>query len=79
MEPNGNISLSLTVQRKRLIDSGIDPNKIESAVDLAADPERRLKFQHGLQKYVDHAISSTLNLPAWGSDLNNEDKIKSLC
>jgi ribonucleoside-diphosphate reductase alpha chain len=60
-----------------LIDSGIDPDKIESAVDLAADPERRIKFQHGLQKYVDHAISSTLNLPAWGSDLNNEDKIQS--
>ena len=60
-----------------LIDSGINPDKIESAVDLAADPERRIKFQHGLQKYVDHAISSTLNLPAWGSDLNNEDKIKS--
>ncbi len=58
-----------------LVDSGIDPNKIESAVDLAADPERRLKFQYELQKYVDHAISSTLNLPAWGSELNNEDKI----
>jgi ribonucleoside-diphosphate reductase alpha chain len=58
-----------------LVDSGIDPNKIESAVDLAADPERRLKFQYELQKFVDHAISSTLNLPAWGSELNNEDKI----
>jgi ribonucleoside-diphosphate reductase alpha chain len=46
-------------------------------VDLAYDPERRIKFQYELQKYVDHAISSTLNLPAWGSDLNNEDKIKS--
>ena len=58
-----------------LIDSGIDPNKIESAVDLASDPERRIKFQYELQKYVDHAISSTLNLPAWGSELNNDDKV----
>lgn len=58
-----------------LIDTGIDPNKIESAVDLASDPERRVKFQYELQKYVDHAISSTLNLPAWGSELNNEDKV----
>jgi len=51
------------------------PDKIESAVDLAADPERRIKFQFELQKYVDHAISSTLNLPQWGSEFNNEDKI----
>jgi ribonucleoside-diphosphate reductase alpha chain len=58
-----------------LIDTGIDPNKIESAVDLASEPERRIKFQYDLQKYVDHAISSTLNLPAWGSELNNEDKV----
>jgi ribonucleoside-diphosphate reductase alpha chain len=45
-----------------LIDSGINPDSIESAVDLAADPERRIKFQFELQKYVDHAISSTLNM-----------------
>ena len=58
-----------------LIDTGIDPDKIESAVDLASEPERRVKFQYELQKYVDHAISSTLNLPAWGSELNNEGKV----
>jgi len=58
-----------------LIDMGIKPTKIESAVDLAADPERRIKFQHDVQKYVDQAISSTINLPQWGSDLNNEDLI----
>ena len=55
--------------------TGISPDKIESAVDLAADPERRIKFQFELQKYVDHAISSTLNLPEWGTELNNEDKV----
>ena len=55
--------------------TGIAPDKIESAVDLAADPERRIKFQFELQKYVDHAISSTLNLPQWGSELNNEDRV----
>ena len=58
-----------------LIDSGIDPNQIESAIDLAAEPERRVKFQYELQKRVDHGISSTLNLPAWTSELNNEDKV----
>lgn len=58
-----------------LIESGIKPESIESAVDLAADPERRIKFQYDVQKYVDQAISSTINLPAWGSELNNEDRI----
>ena len=58
-----------------LISRGIKPEDIESAVDLAADPERRIKFQFELQKYVDHAISSTLNLPAWGTDLNNESGV----
>jgi ribonucleoside-diphosphate reductase alpha chain len=58
-----------------LIDNGIDPNQIESAIDLAAEPERRVKFQYELQKRVDHGISSTLNLPAWLSELNNEDKV----
>jgi len=59
-----------------LIDSGIKPDSIESAVDLAADPERRIKFQFQLQKYVDHAISSTLNMPAWGTETNNEDQVE---
>jgi ribonucleoside-diphosphate reductase alpha chain len=58
-----------------LIDGGINPEKIESAVDLAQDPERRIKFQFELQKYVDHAISSTINLPAWGTELNGEDTV----
>jgi len=59
-----------------LIDNGIKPDDIESAVDLATEPERRIKFQYELQKYVDHAISSTINLPEWGTELNNEDKVK---
>ena len=59
-----------------LISQGIKPDDIESAVDLAKDYERRIKFQYELQKYVDHAISSTLNLPSWGSELNNEDHVE---
>ena len=55
---------------------GADPDKIESALDLAADPERRIKFQADVQDYVDMSISSTINLPAWGSKLNNEDTIE---
>lgn len=55
---------------------GVHPEKIESAIDLAQDYERRIKFQYDVQKYVDMSISSTLNLPAWGSEHNNEDKVK---
>ena len=62
---------------QHLIDQGIKPENIESATDLAKDIERRVKFQHGLQKYVDHAISSTINLPEWGSEFNNEDHVAS--
>jgi ribonucleoside-diphosphate reductase alpha chain len=59
-----------------LIDQGIDPEKIETAVDLSAEPERRVRFQADVQDYVDMAISSTLNLPAWGSETNNPDHVK---
>ncbi len=54
---------------------GVDPNSIESALDLAEDYERRIKFQADVQDYVDQSISSTINLPAWGSKLNNEDTV----
>ncbi len=61
---------------KKLIDSGINPDHIEDAYSLAEDVERRVKFQAWMQKYVDHAISSTINLPAWGSETNNEQTIQ---
>jgi ribonucleoside-diphosphate reductase alpha chain len=60
---------------KRLIDSGIKPDTIEDAYSLAEDVERRVAFQAWLQSYVDHSISSTINLPAWGSELNNENRV----
>ena len=53
----------------------VDPDKIESALDLASDYERRIKFQADVQDYVDMSISSTINLPAWGSKENNEDGV----
>lgn len=55
---------------------GADPENVESALDLADDYERRIKFQADVQDYVDMSISSTINLPAWGSKLNNEDTVK---
>ena len=53
----------------------VDPEKIESATDLANDPERRIKFQADIQDYVDMSISSTINLPAYGTKGNNADTI----
>jgi len=61
---------------KIMIDQfGIAPDKIESAIDLASDYERRIKFQADIQDYVDMSISSTINLPAWGSELNNDSTV----
>ena len=55
---------------------GVDPKGIESALDLAEDYKRRIKFQADVQDYVDMSISSTINLPKWGSKLNNEDTVE---
>ena len=54
---------------------GADPENIESALDLADDYKRRIKFQADVQDYVDMSISSTINLPQWGSKENNEDTV----
>jgi ribonucleoside-diphosphate reductase alpha chain len=61
---------------KRLVDSGVDPDTIEDAYDLSKDIGRRLEFQGWVQKYVDHGISSTLNLPVWGSEDNNTNGVQ---
>jgi ribonucleoside-diphosphate reductase alpha chain len=62
---------------KILIDKyGLDPDTIETALDLAKDPERRIAFQADVQDYVDMGISSTINLPAWGTEWNNENRVR---
>ena len=50
----------------------VNPDSVESALDLAKDYERRIKFQADIQDYVDMSISSTINLPARGTRLNND-------
>lgn len=53
----------------------IDPNTIETSIDLAKDYERRIKFQADVQDYVDMAISSTINLPSYtGTDADVNPK-----
>ena len=61
-----------------LIDKfGVKPDSIQSALDLANDPEKRIKFQADIQDYVDMSISSTINLPSWGTSGNNVTKVES--
>lgn len=55
---------------------GVKPERIETALDLATDYKRRIAFQADIQDYVDMSISSTINLPNWGSKENNEDTVK---
>lgn len=55
---------------QRLISAGMPPAQIEDAYQLAHDFERRLAVQAHVQEYVDQAISSTVNLPAYGEPGN---------
>jgi len=57
---------------KKLVDKGIDPDSVEDAYTLSLDMERRVRFQAWLQGYVDMSISSTINMPSWGSAANDE-------
>lgn len=54
---------------------GIKPEDIETSLSLASDYERRIKFQADVQDYVDMSISSTINMPSWGSELNNASNV----
>lgn len=59
---------------KRAIDNGKDINIIQDAYDI--DFVNRVKVQADIQQYTDMAISSTANLPEWGSEKNNESTLK---
>ncbi len=54
---------------------GLQPDEIDTAYKLSHDYERRIKFQSDVQDYVDMSISSTINLPAWGTRDNNENRV----
>lgn len=49
--------------RRLVEEGGLDPSSIEDSHSLSYDPERRIAFQAWVQEYVDHGISSTINLP----------------
>jgi ribonucleoside-diphosphate reductase alpha chain len=59
---------------KRLLQQGVHIENIQDSYDL--DFKQRVKFQADVQNYVDMAISSTCNMPSWGSEKNNEKNIE---
>lgn len=59
---------------KRLLDKGVKIQEIQDSYDISF--KERVKFQADVQQYVDMAISSTCNMPQWGSDENNEDTLE---
>jgi ribonucleoside-diphosphate reductase alpha chain len=56
-------------------ETGVAPDKIQTALDLSENYEQRIRFQADVQDYVDMSISSTINLPAWGGPTNNPDRV----
>lgn len=63
---------------KKLIEAGIPADRIEDAYTLSEDVDRRLSFQSWVQEFVDQGISSTINLPSWGSEYNNKETVRSM-
>jgi len=62
---------------RTLIDNyGVNPDKISTAIDLSENYEQRIRFQAEVQDYVDMSISSTINLPGWGTNGNNERRVE---
>lgn len=54
---------------KRLMEAGVKIENIKDSYDLTF--KQRVKFQADVQNYVDMSISSTCNMPEWGSEANN--------
>jgi ribonucleoside-diphosphate reductase alpha chain len=62
---------------KRLLATGVLPENIWDSRDLGF--KQRVKFQADVQDYVDMSISSTCNMPAYGTPANNQDNIQEKC
>ena len=54
---------------------GLNADSIDTAYKLSHNYEQRIKFQADVQDYVDMSISSTINLPPWGSKGNNQEQV----
>ncbi len=73
---NWNYQYVVDATAQHLIDRyGTDPDTIETALSLSQDVERRIATQASVQDHVDMSISSTINMPAWGTEGNNEGRV----
>jgi ribonucleoside-diphosphate reductase alpha chain len=59
---------------KRLLEQGVKLESIQDSYDLSF--KQRVKFQADVQNYVDMSISSTCNMPQWGTELNNDSTLE---
>lgn len=59
---------------KRLLEKGTKLDAIKDSYDIGF--KERVKFQADIQNYIDMAISSTCNLPQWGSETNNDSNLE---
>ncbi len=59
---------------KRLLSAGIPMDQIKDSFDISF--KDRVKLQADIQQYIDMSISSTCNLPQWGSELNNDETVE---
>jgi ribonucleoside-diphosphate reductase alpha chain len=59
---------------EKLHEEGYDMSRVEDSYTLAMNVEKRISFQSFVQQYVDNAISSTVNMPSFGSLGNNDHK-----
>lgn len=59
---------------KKLLKKGVALENIKDSYDLSF--KQRVKFQADVQNYIDMSISSTCNMPAWGTEENNENNVK---
>lgn len=59
---------------ERLYNQGINIDNLEDAYTLSLDVEKRIKFQSYVQKYVDNSISSTINIPRYKKQGNDNEK-----
>jgi len=58
---------------KRLLDIGTHVDNIQDAYDISF--KDRVKFQADVSNYIDMNTSSTCNMPAWGTELNDESTV----
>lgn len=63
---------------KALVEAGAEPDSIEDAALLSYEPSRRFRMQEFLQRYVDHGISSTVNLPRPIKDSKEQERFGDL-